>query len=43
MYPITIQSGTNEYLLGEVESFDEDVISKLPIIIKKCLIMYLLY
>ncbi len=42
MYPITIQSGANEYLLGEVESLDEDVISNLPIIIQKCLSMSVL-
>lgn len=38
MYPITLQSGDKEYLIGEAVSLDKNyVISELPYIIQKCL------
>jgi hypothetical protein len=43
MYPISIQSGSNRYLIGESESLDKDsVVSHLPDVIQKCLRMSLL-
>jgi hypothetical protein len=43
MYPISIQSGSNVYLIGESESLDKDsVVSHLPDVIQKCLRMSLL-
>jgi hypothetical protein len=43
MYPISIFSGSNEYLIGESESLDKDSVkSRLPDVIQKCLSMSLL-